>query len=502
MKKSSFLCICIIGVFIYACCPAEHEVFLALDEAIEKQALYDKQFELRQGLLREEYDRAKNDSAKWEAAYALENTYYIHDVDSCEYYIHEMKRLQGQDLRHQIITAARYAQTLYRLDSLQKALQVLDEYDLPLIKSADTEIIIAFCRSSYQIYRDVRQREKFKDVVNLWWQTDSTNSGAIFNHDVDLRRNGQYAEAIRNISKSVCHSQRDTAVLYYYLARLHAFNKNTDQAIKYYSKSAEYDMYVSGKNYESLLQLSRLLFETGDIRRAEHYMRIALADAKASNWTKRYQYLLDSEFVILNTMLSQEAQKRRANLIAMIAVTLLLVISVILLVFIARQSNRLSSSKKKLQEVSNIKDKFLARYMESCVDYLNKVDEYRSTLRGTMKDEGLEAVRALLRKPSFAAGEFNSLLQEFDSTFLAIFPDFVDKVNANMQEGYHLTEPSSGTLSTELRILALIRMGISKRKRIARILNMSVDTVYVYHSNLQKHSLHTNASFDSIIAGL
>ena len=502
MKKSSFLCICIIGVFIYACCPAEHEVFLALDEAIEKQALYDKQFELRQGLLREEYDRAKNDSAKWEAAYALENTYYIHDVDSCEYYIHEMQRLQGQDLRHQIITDARYVQTLYRLDSLQKALQVLDKYDLSLIRSTDPEMINAFCRSSYQVFRDVGQRDRFREVVNLWWQTDSTNSGAIFNHDVELRRNGQYEEAIRNISKSICHSQRDTAVLNYYLARLYAYTDNTDQAVKYYAKSAEYDMYVSGKNYESLLQLSKLLFKTGDIRRAEHYLRTALADAKASNWTKRYQYLLDSEFVLLNALLSQEAQKRRANLIAMIAVTMLLVISVVLLFFIARQSNRLSSSKKKLQEVSNIKDNFLARYMESCVDYLNKVDEYRSTLRGTMKDEGLEAVRALLRKPSFAAGEFNALLQEFDSTFLAIFPDFVQKVNANMQEDYQLSQPSSGTLSTELRILALIRMGISKRKRIARILNMSVDTVYVYHSNLQKHSLHPDASFDSIIAGL
>ena len=62
--------------------------------------------------------------------------------------------------------------------------------------------------------------------------------------------------------------------------------------------------------------------------------------------------------------------------------------------------------------------------------------------------------------------------------------------------------PREGTLSTELRILALIKMGIVKRQKIAKILNMSVTTVYSYHSNLQKHSLHPDASFDKVIASL
>ena len=140
--------------------------------------------------------------------------------------------------------------------------------------------------------------------------------------------------------------------------------------------------------------------------------------------------------------------------------------------------------------------------MEKCVIYLNKVDEYRSSLRKTLKNDGTDAVKAMLRKPSFASGEFNDLLTSFDTTFLGIFPDFVDRVNEHMQDEYELTMPAKGTLSTELRILALIKLGISKRNRIAKILNMSVTTVYSYHCNLQKHSLHPDASFDKVIAGL
>ena len=92
------------------------------------------------------------------------------------------------------------------------------------------------------------------------------------------------------------------------------------------------------------------------------------------------------------------------------------------------------------------------------------------------------------------------LLSDFDSAFLGIFPDFVDKVNSHMQDGYKLSLTPDGKMSTELRILALIRMGICKRKKIAKVLNMSVTTVYSYHSNLKKHSLHPDSSFDDVIA--
>ena len=78
----------------------------------------------------------------------------------------------------------------------------------------------------------------------------------------------------------------------------------------------------------------------------------------------------------------------------------------------------------------------------------------------------------------------------------------MDKVNARMQQEYRLQQPADGKLSTELRILALIKMGITKRPKIAKVLNMSVTTVYSYHSNLRKHSLNPDSSFDRMIANL
>ena len=102
-----------------------------------------------------------------------------------------------------------------------------------------------------------------------------------------------------------------------------------------------------------------------------------------------------------------------------------------------------------------------------------------------------EAAESITEEPSITDALIEKILWEE-----------VDKVNAEMQPQYRLEMPAKGVLSTELRILALIRMGISRRMKIAKVLNMSVTTVYSYHSNLQKHSLHPHDGFDRIIANL
>ena len=231
-------------------------------------------------------------------------------------------------------------------------------------------------------------------------------------------------------------------------------------------------------------------------------MRITLNDARISQYRSRYEDVIHTEMEIMNALLQEQKQKQKAYFITALAISLMLIAALILLILLNKYSRWLRTSREKLSEVSRIKDSFLAIYMEKCVDYLNKVDKYRSSLRQAVKHEGPEAAIAMLRHPSFADGEFKDLLAGFDSAFLGIFPDFVEKVNEHMQEEYRLTMPAKGELSTELRILALIRMGISKRIKIAKVLNMSSATVYSYHCNLRKHSLHPDSSFDKIIANI
>ena len=503
MKKAFLTCF-LLSLVLGSCSRSGRPDFEALDRALARQSVYDAQHDRMQDSLRTVSLYAGTDSIKWEAVYALETFFFYHDIDSCYATVREMLRLAGADDRQRRISESCQANILYRMDSLGVALHVLQQIDTVGLPE---EALNIYCFAGYHIYRSLSQAHpeyiaEKRQIIDKWWRSDSTRIDCAFYHNEIFRQDGIANDAISQLKACTLKTPNDTAKAYYFLAKESLLDDDPESAIRYFTASAECDIRLSAKAYNALYELALLLFRTGDIERADRYMRITLQDAYSSHYESRYEDVIQSELEVMNVLLEQQKQKKRAYFITSIAVALLLAVAIISLFQLSRYSSRLNLSRRKLSEVSKIKDNFLAVYMEKCVDYLNKVDEYRSSLRHTVKQDGPEAVVAMLRRPSFADGEFDGLLTYFDTAFLGIFPDFVEKVNAHMQAPYQLEKPAEGQLSTELRILALIRMGISRRMKIAKVLNMSVTTVYSYHSLLQKHSLHPDSGFDRVIANL
>lgn len=502
MKKACFLIIPALFALI-SCTSSRREYFDALDRALNLQDHYDLVHTAKQDSIRLVYFAARNDSSRWEAAYSLEKILHYHDIESCYQSVEWMIK-DATDRRQKVISECCYANILYKMDSLGRALSVYRQIDT---SGLNKDALSAYCYAGYHIYGKLLPKHPEysalrHELIDKWWRIDSTSVECTAYRNDLLREDGLWNNAIERLEACTLLTPNDTTKQYYFLAKEYLQNGQTEEAILNFAKSAECDMRLGVKAYNALYELARILFRTGDIERADRYMRITLKDAFSSHYESRYDDVILSELEIMNVLLKQNERIRATYLITIISITVMLVVALVLLFLLNRYSRRLNISQKNLHEVSNIKDSFLANYMEKCVDYLNKVDEYRSSLRHTAKDEGPEAIMAMLRKPSFATGEFHDLLSSLDTAFLGIFPDFVEKVNDHMQEGYKLEMPSRGELSTELRILALIKMGITKRQKIAKILNMSVTTVYSYHCNLQKHSLHPDDSFDRIISGL
>lgn len=504
MKNPCFLLFAVL-VALCSCSRDRQKAFEALDRAIEMQPVYDSAYVRKNDGLRERYLRAESDSVRWERAYDLEKTLFYHDVDSCYRYVLEMRRLSGGDPVKRGLSDACHANILFKLDSLSRALEVLEQIDTASLTQEGFGI---YAFAAYHIYGKLEASgrpeygRKRLAAIDRWWQRDSTSIECAYYHNHRLNEDGRYDEAIGNLLACELKSPNDTAKSCYFLALEYVLKGDTDRAVACFAQSAEYDMRLSAKAYRALYELARILFRQGDIRRADRYMRISHQDALRSHYAVQYDDIVHSELEIMNVLLRQQEQKKRAYLLLALAAALLLTGALVSVFLLSRYSTRLNRSRMKLNELSSIKDNFLAYYMEKCVDYLNKVDRYRSSLRQTAKNDGQAAVMAMLRKPSFADSEFQDLLSAFDSTFLGIFPDFVERVNEHMQEPYRLSLTGTGALSTELRILALIRIGIPQRRKIAKVLNMSVTTVYSYHSLLQKHSLHPGASFDRVIANL
>ena len=145
------------------------------------------------------------------------------------------------------------------------------------------------------------------------------------------------------------------------------------------------------------------------------------------------------------------------------------------------------------------RDNYVFRYMLLATQYLGRVDEYRGELLKTAKSEGSEALMRKLRSPSDVDRDYRDFYRIFDETFLGIFPDFVEQVNALLEEPARFPVRADRTLPTELRILAVMRLGITDSGRIAGFLNCASATVYTYRTKLRNSALGSRSDFENRI---
>ena len=124
-----------------------------------------------------------------------------------------------------------------------------------------------------------------------------------------MHEDGACDDAVARLNACRLKSPNDTTKYNYFLAREYLLNGDTDNAIKYFATSAECDMRLGVKAYNALYELARILFRTGDIERADHYMRITLKDAYSSHYESRYEDVIRSELEIMNVLLEQEGAK-------------------------------------------------------------------------------------------------------------------------------------------------------------------------------------------------
>lgn len=141
---------------------------------------------------------------------------------------------------------------------------------------------------------------------------------------------------------------------------------------------------------------------------------------------------------------------------------------------------------KKLDEANIVKEHYIGYFMNQCAVYINKLHKHRKNVNLNIKTGQMSNIY------KFSADELendiNELHSNFDKTFLALYPNFVSEFNSLLKanEQYNLER---GTLNNELRIYALIKLGITDMKQIADFLHYSVQTVYNYKSKVKGKAL-------------
>jgi hypothetical protein len=134
--------------------------------------------------------------------------------------------------------------------------------------------------------------------------------------------------------------------------------------------------------------------------------------------------------------------------------------------------------------------------MSLCSQYIDKLDDYRKMVNKKMKNKELEELYRLSKSSELKEKEIEELLQNFDSVFLHLYPNFVEEFNALLQPEMRFQKRDDNRLVTEIRIFALIRLGIEDSSKIAEFLHYSVNTIYNYRARIKNGALDNRESFE------
>lgn len=349
--------------------------------------------------------------------------------------------------------------------------------------------------------------------------------------------NGCWEEADklnRTLLGTLSPDQHEYAMYAYDQARICEAMEQHDEMIEWFARSAIADIQTATKDNASLCSLATVLLECDDIDRAFRYITISLNDAlfynaKLRPWQisgvmpdieKAYQakQRLQSE-----ELKHQEEHSRHLAIIISILAATLLAICCYMAILLSRRNKdarkigemneRIGNSNIELQtlndklaainidlrEANAVKEEYIALFLSMCSDYIEKLTTLQRNVRRKLSQgKGAELEREM-SSSSIMDEELQNFYDMFDNAFLHLYPNFVDEFNALLKPETRVEPKRGERLNTELRIFALIRLGISDSSRIAALLRYSVNTIYNYRARTKSNAIGDRDSFEERI---
>ena len=137
--------------------------------------------------------------------------------------------------------------------------------------------------------------------------------------------------------------------------------------------------------------------------------------------------------------------------------------------------------------------------MDQCITYIDKLDLYRKSLYKLISNGKTTELRKVLKSSSIIDDELKAFYNQFDETFLKLFPNFIEDFNKLLLPDEAIIPKNTWSLTTELRIFALIRLGITDSDKIAKFLRYSLTTIYNYKTKVRNKAKGDRNALESEI---
>ena len=306
-------------------------------------------------------------------------------------------------------------------------------------------------------------------------------------------------------------------------------DENVEQK-RWLIRSTRSDIEAVIKENASLTNLAMQLYREGEIERANNYIEYALADANFYNARQRKLEISQIYPIINEAYLRQEQQQQDTlrfylGFITAISILLIIALSAIYLQMkklsrarknlhnlntelskvntrLHESNYKLNESNEKLKEANYIKEEYIGHFLNQCSVYIDKLESYQKVVRKKVMTKEHKALIKMTESKTFVESELKEFYSNFDRAFLRLYPNFVDEFNSLLGENQKIVPKKGELLTTELRIFALIRLGISDSYKIAHFLRYSVNTIYNYRAQIKNKSTVERDHFENHIMSI
>ena len=507
---------------------------LRLDSVIQQRQVFDAMKSKRLSEMYKKKESLRSTSEILSFNTQMYDEYYVFDSDSAMNCVVQNLKIAQQTNNEPLIHEWRIKQSfvLAATGLLKESLDVMESLDVSRLSNENK---IAYYNQMVYLYGHFGQYTGTGELqdyyIELERQYNDSLHAIVTPSDPQylwfdvwyLIGKGQQDVLKEQLQKKVSQSSLTTrydAMAAYALARVYKENGNEDMFVRCLAMSGIADIRASNKDIASLQELAEFLVDQGEIIRAYNYINVCLQISqeyrnrvRAVSISRVYDRILQA---FLDRDMDQRARLKKTN-VALISLLILLAIAI---VFIVSSLLRLRKSRHRLHEVNKelkrrrseiasvnqhlkeaneslidvnekmkkaneqlresnlVKEEYVGYVFAICSNYISKLEEFRKDINRKAKAKMLKEILSMTDKETVVQDELKEFYQNFDAIFLRLYPMFVEDFNALLNPEERIVPRKGELLNTDLRIYALVRLGINDSVKISEFLHCSPQTIY------------------------
>lgn len=520
----------------------DRQLLEILDKTLENKPLYEGYFNDKVNVLKEVLNEQTDPEQVFNLDMRLADAYRANCKDSVLVYLTQAREAAGKAGRPDLaaIVDFRTAVTYVKAGYAVEANDILEHYrnadipDIALRSYYEAEHTywgetMAYTSTPESYDNKLKNRDLYREKLFGLTEEGSWHwhnlKREVFHEVSDMENTRKHARAMLDVSPE---NSREYAEAAYYYA--YTFNEPEEKE-EWLIRSAIADIMCGTRDYSSLNDLSGLMFRNGDIERAFRYAADhCMVDALYFNGKLR-PWQITRLFPEIESAYQEKHQRQnRITLTLLLCLAVLFSIMLVLVGFLYRRqhiieavrgklqdsymeidnrnreleeiNSRLVKLNARIQESDKVKQEYIGLFLGMVSDNISTFRKYRMRVLKYIRQGNTKAITDEIEQQEPIDNDILEFYKMFDQAFISIYPNFVEKFNNLLADGAEIVPKGDDILTPELRIFALIKLGITDSSRIASLLHYSANTIYNYRAKTKNRARGSRDSFEDAVRNI